>query len=119
MKHERYCCGCCGGPLKGQLLPCTVELGGREIRFMLCGHCADKLDAAGPAERSQLFGRVEQRLLGSLPIFQGLSTDNKPAAPAIGAKFIETDTGDMYLFTNAGAWLQVGALTTSTAQVVV
>lgn len=55
----------------------------------------------------------------SAQVFMGLSTDTKPTNIAFGSKFIATDNGDVYLFTNAGAWLQVGTLGSATTQVVI
>jgi hypothetical protein len=40
----------------------------------------------------------------------GLSTDSKPAA-AIGSRFIETDTGNIFLQYNTGTWTLIGPVT--------
>ncbi len=50
---------------------------------------------------------VNQYFPGDRLVYVGLSTDTKPAA-AIGCKFIETDTGKVYL--NTGAWVQIGVI---------
>lgn len=45
-----------------------------------------------------------------VPVFQGLAADTKPvlslSAPA-GSKFIETDTGNVWLLLNTGTWSKV------------
>lgn len=55
---------------------------------------------------------VNQYYPASVPAYMGLSTDTKPAA-AIGSKFLETDTGNVWIRTNAGTWLQVAVIPTS------
>lgn len=52
---------------------------------------------------------VSQYFPGDRTAYMGLSTDTKPNA-AVGSKFIETDTHDIYLMLNTGAWVQVGTL---------
>lgn len=48
----------------------------------------------------------------NVPVFMGLSTDAKPNAPP-GSKFIETDTGNVWLYLNTGVWSEVLAGTTN------
>lgn len=43
----------------------------------------------------------------NVPAFMGLSTDTKPTQVPFGSKFIETDTGNVWLFLNTGAWSKV------------
>jgi hypothetical protein len=49
---------------------------------------------------------VSQYYPQSVPVFMGLSTDTKPAAPT-GSKFIETDTGNVWLMLNTSTWSKV------------
>jgi hypothetical protein len=53
-----------------------------------------------------------------VPVFMGLSTDTMPTTAPIGAKFFQTDTQYIYVFTNAGTWKQVGA-TAATPSVII
>lgn len=39
--------------------------------------------------------------------YRGLSTDQKPASPAMNAIFLEVDTGEFYAW-NGTAWVKVG-----------
>lgn len=44
-------------------------------------------------------------------VYMGLTADTKPTNVAIGSKFVETDSATrVFLFTNAGTWVQIGAL---------
>lgn len=43
----------------------------------------------------------------------GLSTDTKPANVAFGSRFIETDTGKVWMYYNTATWAQVAAIATS------
>jgi hypothetical protein len=42
-------------------------------------------------------------------VYMGLHADTKPAA-GIGSKFIETDTGAVFMMYNTGAWTQVASI---------
>lgn len=57
---------------------------------------------------------VSQYQPQNVSTYMGLVADTKPAA-AIGSKFIETDTKDVYLMMNTGSWVKVGTLTAGTA----
>jgi hypothetical protein len=46
---------------------------------------------------------------GSALVYMGLSTDTKPPA-GIGSKFIETDTGKVFLYLNTSTWLEVALI---------
>lgn len=46
-------------------------------------------------------------LKGSAPIYEGLSTDDKPDEAQINAKFFELDTKDEYYFTGE-TWAKIG-----------
>lgn len=37
----------------------------------------------------------------------GLSSDTKPATAPVGSKFIETDTGNVWLMLNTATWSKV------------
>ena len=43
----------------------------------------------------------------NVPAYMGLSSDTKPANVPAGSKFIETDTGNIWLMLNTGVWTQV------------
>jgi hypothetical protein len=45
--------------------------------------------------------------------FMGLSTDTKPTNVAAGSRFLETDTGKVFLLYNTGTWTQVALIPTS------
>lgn len=49
----------------------------------------------------------------NVPSFMGLSTDTKPANAPFGSKFIETDTGKVFMLYNTGTWTQVATIPTS------
>ena len=49
----------------------------------------------------------------SAQAFMGLSADTKPANVAAGSRFLETDTGKVFLFYNTGVWTQVAAIALS------
>lgn len=42
-------------------------------------------------------------------VYLGLAADTKPAA-GIGSKFIETDSGKVFMMYNTGAWVQVALI---------
>lgn len=46
-------------------------------------------------------------LQGATPIYQGESTDNKPANVEINTIFEELDTGKEYFY-NGSAWSEIG-----------
>lgn len=46
-------------------------------------------------------------------VYTGLSTDTKPASPHVGDKFIETDTGNVSIYTNA--WTKIGTIAAGVA----
>jgi hypothetical protein len=47
-------------------------------------------------------------------VLMGLSTDTKPTNVALGTRFLETNTGKVFLFLNDGStWLQVALIPTS------
>lgn len=50
---------------------------------------------------------------GNSLVYMGLSSDTKPTAP-IGSKFIETDTGKVFLYYNTATWTQVGVIAITT-----
>lgn len=43
----------------------------------------------------------------------GLAADTKPTNVAPGSRFLETDSGKVFLFLNTGTWLQVALIPTS------
>jgi hypothetical protein len=43
----------------------------------------------------------------------GLSSDTKPKNVPPGSRFLETDTGKVFLLYNTGTWTQVAAIATS------
>jgi hypothetical protein len=45
--------------------------------------------------------------------FMGLSTDTKPTNVASGSRFLETDTGNVFMFYNTGSWTQVATIPSS------
>lgn len=47
-------------------------------------------------------------------VYMGLAADVKPGA-GIGDKFLETDTLKLFIWTNAGAWVQIGTMTAAGA----
>ena len=49
----------------------------------------------------------------NVPSFLGLSTDTKPTNAPPGSKFIETDTGKVFMLYNTGVWTQVATIPTS------
>lgn len=51
----------------------------------------------------------------SSQVLLGLSTDTKPTTDlALGTRFVETDSGKVFLFTNAASpWLQIALIPTS------
>lgn len=46
-------------------------------------------------------------LKGSTPIYEGLSTDDKPDEAPINSKFFELDTKDEYYYTGE-TWAKIG-----------
>jgi hypothetical protein len=53
---------------------------------------------------------------GNVQVYVGLSTDAKPVV-GLGSKFVETDTGKVWLMLNTGAWLQIGVTSTTASAV--
>lgn len=49
----------------------------------------------------------------SSQVLMGLSTDAKPTNVAPGTRFLETNTGAVFLFYNSGSWQQVALIATS------
>jgi hypothetical protein len=45
--------------------------------------------------------------------FMGLSTDTKPTGVAPGSRFLETDTGKVWMYYNTNVWTQVALIPTS------
>lgn len=56
---------------------------------------------------------VTQYYPASAAAFMGLSTDTKPMNVAPGSRFIETDTGKVWMLYNTGVWTQVATIPTS------
>jgi hypothetical protein len=49
-------------------------------------------------------------------VYMGLTADTKPTNVAVGSKYVATDTPwGVFLFTNAGTWVQIGVLGASNA----
>jgi hypothetical protein len=46
-------------------------------------------------------------------VLMGLSTDTMPVNVAPGTRFLQTDTGAVFMFYNTGVWTQVSAIPTS------
>lgn len=44
-----------------------------------------------------------------------VAADTKPLNAGVGDKLLVTDTLTVWIFTNAGAWVQIGIYTTATA----
>jgi hypothetical protein len=47
------------------------------------------------------------------PVYMGLAADTKPTNVPIGSKYFAYDAQTMFVFTNAGTWVQVGSAAAS------
>lgn len=56
---------------------------------------------------------VLQYFPASASVFMGLSTDTKPTNVAAGSRFLETDTGKVWMLYNTGTWTQVALIASS------
>ncbi|MGA7539857.1 MAG: hypothetical protein WBW93_13940 [Steroidobacteraceae bacterium] len=56
---------------------------------------------------------IVQYYPASAAVLMGLSTDTKPTNVAPGTRFLETDTGKVWMFYNTGTWTQVALIPTS------
>lgn len=50
---------------------------------------------------------ISQYYPQNVPVYMGLSSDTKPTTAPVGSKFIETDTGNVWLMLNTATWSKV------------
>jgi hypothetical protein len=48
-------------------------------------------------------------------VLMGLAADTKPTDIAPGSRFLETDTGKIWVFYNTGSWVQVATISATAA----